>query len=255
MPASRKPGRHRLASFAKADKTERRFHVGHPCNLPRYRLSPMNGSFRIWSAMAARSIVSPDISMNPLSCRDRLEQALARIADPNGEGAAPALPSTRGKPVPRPMPPMRARAGGISLGPLDGVDRDHQGSVRRRRRADPRRIENSRRRGAPATADAPVVRRLRAGGGGDRRQDQHDRVRLFRHRRQSAFRHAGQSARSKPRARRLVVRSGCRRRRRHVRHRDRHRYRRLGPHPGGVVRLWSASSRAGNASRPTVRFP
>ena len=89
---------------------------------------------------------------------------------------------------------------------------------------------------------------------GDRRQDQHDRIRLFRHRRQSALRHAGQSGRPRARARRLVV--------------GRRAWRR----PTACARspsaatpaarcafrprsaAWSASSRAGSAFRPTASF-
>ena len=52
----------------------------------------------------------------PPSCRDRLEQALTRIADPNGRGRARLSHGLcRVRPAPRPMPPMRApRAGRAS---------------------------------------------------------------------------------------------------------------------------------------------
>ena len=40
------------------------------------------------------------------SCRDRLEQALIRIADPTGEGGRAVLRSMRIKPAPQQMPPM-----------------------------------------------------------------------------------------------------------------------------------------------------
>jgi len=58
-------------------------------------------------------------------------------------------------------------------------------------------------------------------------------------------------------SRRLVVGRRGFGRRRHVRSRDRHRHRRLGPHPGGAVRHQSASSRrrAGCRPRAACRCP
>ena len=115
-------------------------------------------------------------------------------------------------------------------------DRQHQGSVRRRRRADPRRLENPRRRGGAGRCRRAVVRRLRAAGAVIVAKTNMTEFAFSGHRRQSAFRHAGQSARSRARARRLVVGRRGRRRRRHVRDRHRQRHRRLGAHTGGVVR-------------------
>ena len=89
---------------------------------------------------------------------------------------------------------------------------------------------------------------------GDRRQDQHERIRLLRRRRQSAFRHARQSGRPHARARRLVVGRGGRGGRRHVRDRDRHRHRRLDAAFPARSAASSASSRASSAFRPTARF-
>ena len=54
----------------------------------------------------------------PLSARDRLEEALARIADPNGEGSRACL--TVYSQVARNAADARARAG-MTLGPLDGT--------------------------------------------------------------------------------------------------------------------------------------
>ena len=54
----------------------------------------------------------------PLSARDRLEEALARIADANGEGSRACL--TVYSQVARNAADARARAG-MTLGPLDGT--------------------------------------------------------------------------------------------------------------------------------------
>src|SRR6516164_3244537 len=54
----------------------------------------------------------------PLSARDRREEALARIADPNGEGSRACL--TVYSQVARNAADARARAG-MTLGPLDGT--------------------------------------------------------------------------------------------------------------------------------------
>ena len=102
--------------------------------------------------------------MKPLSCRDRLENALGRIADPNGEGARTCLTIYTG--------PARAQAdaadaraaSGISLGPLDGAIVtikdlfDVAGEITR---AGSKVLAEE---GRPAAADAVVVRRLRAAG-------------------------------------------------------------------------------------------
>ena len=73
-----------------------------------------------------------------------------------------------------------ARSAGISLGPLDGAIvsiKDLFDVAGEPTRAGSKILAEE---AAPATADAPVVRRLRAARRGDRRQDQHDRVRLRR---------------------------------------------------------------------------
>jgi len=98
------------------------------------------------------------------SAQDRLEAALARIDDPKGEGARACLTVYREA--------ARAAAGaadarhraGISLGPLDGAIVtikdlfDVAGEVTR---AGSKVLAEE---GKPAERDAPVVRRLRAGG-------------------------------------------------------------------------------------------
>jgi len=96
--------------------------------------------------------------------RDRLEQALVRIADPAGEGARACL-TVYGEAARAAADAADARRrAGISLGPLDGAIVslkdlfDVAGEVTR---AGSKVLAEE---GAPAAADAPVVRRLRAAG-------------------------------------------------------------------------------------------
>jgi len=99
-----------------------------------------------------------------MTCRERLGVALAKIADPKGEGARTCLTVyTQAARAAADAADARARDG-ISLGPLDGrivslKDLfDIAGEVTR---AGSRVLAEE---AAPATADAPVVRRLRAAG-------------------------------------------------------------------------------------------
>src|SRR5947209_6429978 len=98
-----------------------------------------------------------------MNARDRLEEALARIADPKGEGARACLTVY--------METARAAAdaadaranSGISLGPLDGAIvtiKDLFDVAGEPTRAGSRILADA----APAKADAPIVRRLRAAG-------------------------------------------------------------------------------------------
>jgi aspartyl-tRNA(Asn)/glutamyl-tRNA(Gln) amidotransferase subunit A len=102
--------------------------------------------------------------MKPQSCRDRLEQALLRIADPSGEGARACLT----------VYPEAARAAadaadaraasGTSLGPLDGTIvsiKDLFDVAGEPTRAGSRVLVEE---AAPAKADAAAVQRLRAAG-------------------------------------------------------------------------------------------
>jgi aspartyl-tRNA(Asn)/glutamyl-tRNA(Gln) amidotransferase subunit A len=98
------------------------------------------------------------------SARDRLEQSLARIADPNGEGARACLTVyADAARAAADASDARQRAG-QPLGPLDGAIVsikdlfDVKGEVTR---AGSRVLAEE---GAPALADAPVVARLRAAG-------------------------------------------------------------------------------------------
>jgi len=102
--------------------------------------------------------------MKPLSCRDRLEQALARIADPKGEGARACL-TVYARPARAAADAADARAAdGVSLGPLDGAIvsiKDLFDVAGEPTRAGSKILAEE---AKPAAADAPVVRRLRAAG-------------------------------------------------------------------------------------------
>jgi aspartyl-tRNA(Asn)/glutamyl-tRNA(Gln) amidotransferase subunit A len=102
--------------------------------------------------------------MKTISARERLEIALGRIDDPKGEGARACLTVYR-EPAKAAADAADARAkAGISLGPLDGTVVsikdlfDVAGEVTR---AGSKALAEE---AKPAVADAPVVRRLRAGG-------------------------------------------------------------------------------------------
>ncbi len=102
--------------------------------------------------------------MNKPSARDRLEQALSRIADPAGEGPRACLTLyDKAARAAGEAADARARAG-TELGPLDGAIVtikdlfDVAGEVTR---AGSRVLAEE---AKPAAADAPVVQRLRASG-------------------------------------------------------------------------------------------
>jgi aspartyl-tRNA(Asn)/glutamyl-tRNA(Gln) amidotransferase subunit A len=117
--------------------------------------------------MIGNAVVTPlqmDIRMKPLSCRDKLEYALDRIADPKGEGVRTCLTVyTNAARAAADAADARA-ASGISLGPLDGTILtikdlfDVAGEVTR---AGSKVLAEE---GKPAAKDAVVVRRLRAAG-------------------------------------------------------------------------------------------
>ncbi len=98
-----------------------------------------------------------------MSSRERLEQALDRIRDPNGEGARACL-TLYAEAAREAADAADARARrGISLGPLDGAIvtiKDLFDVAGEPTRAGSKTLANS----APAAADAPVVQRLRAAG-------------------------------------------------------------------------------------------
>jgi aspartyl-tRNA(Asn)/glutamyl-tRNA(Gln) amidotransferase subunit A len=98
------------------------------------------------------------------SCRDRLEQALARIADPKGEGARACL-TVYAEPARAAADASDARAKrGASLGPFDGTIvtiKDLFDVAGEPTRAGSKVLAEE---AAPAKADAAIVRRLRDAG-------------------------------------------------------------------------------------------
>jgi len=102
--------------------------------------------------------------MSRASAREHLDAALARIADPAGEGARACLTVYREAAQAAADASDARRRAGISLGPLDGVIVtvkdlfDVAGEVTR---AGSRVLAAE---GQVATADAPIVQRLRAAG-------------------------------------------------------------------------------------------
>jgi aspartyl-tRNA(Asn)/glutamyl-tRNA(Gln) amidotransferase subunit A len=102
--------------------------------------------------------------MKPTSARERLEAALGRIDDPKGEGARTCLTVYRDQAkAAADAADARAKAG-VSLGPIDGTIvsiKDLFDVVGEVTRVGSKVFAEE---GEPATADAPVVRRLRAGG-------------------------------------------------------------------------------------------
>src|ERR1700761_4380156 len=103
-------------------------------------------------------------SMNKMSSRDRLEQALARIADPKGEGARACLTVyADSAKAAADAADARAKAG-QAIGPLDGVIVsikdlfDVKGEVTR---AGSKVLASE---GLIAKADAPAIARLKAAG-------------------------------------------------------------------------------------------
>jgi aspartyl-tRNA(Asn)/glutamyl-tRNA(Gln) amidotransferase subunit A len=102
--------------------------------------------------------------MKSLSSRDRLEQALDRIADPKGEGVRACL-TVYAEAARAAADAADARARhGISLGPLDGTIvsiKDLFDVAGEPTRAGSKILADE---APPAKADAAIVRRLRAGG-------------------------------------------------------------------------------------------
>src|SRR5271155_2308637 len=98
------------------------------------------------------------------SCRDRLEQALLRTAAPKGEGARACL-TVYAEAARAAADAADARvARGVTLGPLDGAIvsiKDLFDVAGEPTRAGSKILAEE---AAPATADAAVVRRLRAAG-------------------------------------------------------------------------------------------
>jgi aspartyl-tRNA(Asn)/glutamyl-tRNA(Gln) amidotransferase subunit A len=104
------------------------------------------------------------MNMEKTSCRDRIEQALARIADPKGEGVRTCLTVyQQAARAAADAADARSRAG-VSLGPLDGAIisiKDLFDVAGEPTRAGSKILSEE---AKPAAADAAIVRRLRAGG-------------------------------------------------------------------------------------------
>ena len=106
---------------------------------------------------------APRTGAPPRSARDRLEEALARIADPNGEGSRACLTiyAQAGRAA-ADAADARVRAG-INLGPLDGAIvsvKDLFDVAGELTRAGSKVLADA----PPAATDAPALRRLRAAG-------------------------------------------------------------------------------------------
>jgi aspartyl-tRNA(Asn)/glutamyl-tRNA(Gln) amidotransferase subunit A len=103
------------------------------------------------------------VVLPPRFARERLEEALARIADPKGEGARACLTVySQAAHDAADEADARARAG-ITLGPLDGAIisvKDLFDVAGEPTRAGSKVLADA----PPAAVDAPIVRRLRAAG-------------------------------------------------------------------------------------------
>jgi aspartyl-tRNA(Asn)/glutamyl-tRNA(Gln) amidotransferase subunit A len=102
--------------------------------------------------------------MKQTSCRDRVEHALERIADPKGEGARACLTVYADAARAAADAADARAAGGVSLGPLDGAIvsiKDLFDVAGEPTRAGSKILAEE---AAPAVADAAIVRRLRATG-------------------------------------------------------------------------------------------
>jgi aspartyl-tRNA(Asn)/glutamyl-tRNA(Gln) amidotransferase subunit A len=132
------------------------------------RRSLLAGSAAAATLLAATSKVQaqapaplPIVKSRP--ARERLEEALARIADPSGEGARACLTVySQAARIAADAADARARVG-MALGPLDGAIvsiKDLFDVAGEPTRAGSKILADA----PPATADAPVVRRLRAAG-------------------------------------------------------------------------------------------
>src|ERR1700722_7717383 len=104
------------------------------------------------------------MSMKQTSSRDRLEQALARIADPKGEGVRTCLTVYHDAARAAADAADARSSVGVSLGPLDGAIvsiKDLFDVAGEAKGAGSKFLAEE---AAPAVADAAIVRRLRAGG-------------------------------------------------------------------------------------------
>ena len=190
-----------------------------------------------------------------MTSRERVEQALARIADPAGEGARAFTKVYAETARAEADHSDRLRRAGIVRSPVDGLPVsvkdlfDVGGDVTR---AGSKILADCRAR----AARRPRRRATARGRRRHRRPHEHGRVRIRRDRREPALRHAEKSIRSRARSRprRLVVGRGGRRRRRHVRDGARHAIRadRCACRPRCAA--LPDSNRPRGACRATARF-
>ena len=191
--------------------------------------------------------------MSKASARDRLEQALARIADPSGEGARACLTVyADAARAAADAADARAKAG-ISLGPLDGAIVSIKDLFDVAGEVDARRLAGAGRRGRPPRPMRRWCERLRAAGAVIVAKTN---MSEFAFSGVGANPHYGTPGNPADRARvpgGSTSGGGGRGRGRHVRDRDRHRHRRLDPHSRPRCAASSAGSRASSACRPRAR--
>ncbi len=179
--------------------------------------------------------LAADLAAGRTSSRALVEAALARIADPEGEGARTFIKVYADSAREAADAQDRLRRAGYVASPLAGLPVsikdlfDVAGEISL---AASKALDDAPPR-LPRFPGRRAAARRRRGAG---RPHQYDRVRVLGRRHQPALRHARQSARPPADTRRLVLRRGGVGRRWASRRRDRQRYRRLGAHPGGVVR-------------------
>ena len=129
----------------------------------------LGGGAAITTLLASQKVArtqseAPKIAaVPPRPARERLEEALTRIADPNGEGARACLTVyLQAARAAADAADARASAG-VTLGPLDGVIlsiKDLFDVAGESTRAGSKILADA----PPAAADAAVVRRLRSAG-------------------------------------------------------------------------------------------
>ena len=177
----------------------------------------------------------PPISTAARPPPELVEECLARIADPAGEGQRAFIHVDKAAAIAAADAMDQLRKAKAAPSPYAGIPVsikdlfDIKGQVTR---AGSRALEQFAAGGGRcARGGAAAPGRLHRD-----RPHQHDRIRLFRHRHQSALRHAEERLewQRRPCARRIVLGSGRLGRRRHGAWRARHRHRRLLPDPGGL---------------------
>ena len=187
------------------------------------------------SANPTLATLAADLDAGRTTARKLVEECLARIADPAGEGARTFIHVDKDAAIAAADAMDHLRKANAAPSPYAGIPVsikdlfDIKGQVTR---AGSRALEEFRAgRGRCARGGAAAPGRLHR-----HRPHQHDRIRLFRHRHQSALRHAEKRLESqrRPCARRLVLGRGGLDRRSHGPWRARHRYRRLLPDSGGL---------------------